>query len=357
MECNDMNTSIKIDGRQIGRDHPPYVIAELSANHNGDLNQALKIIDAAVDAGADAVKLQTYTADTITLDSNADDFQIKGGLWDGQTLYKLYELAYTPWEWHETLFAQARKRGITIFSSPFDTTAADLLDELGAPAFKIASFEAIDLPLIRYVAGKGKPMIISTGMANQTEIAEAVQAARDGGCEELVLLHCVSGYPAPAEDYNLATMVDMEERFGVPVGLSDHTLNNVSAIASVALGATVIEKHFTLDRNGGGPDDSFSLEPEDLAQLCRDARIAWQSVGTIDYGLKSSERANTVFRRSLYAVQDVPKGTVITAEHVRSIRPGYGLAPKHLDTVIGAVARTDISRAQAIQWDLIETKA
>lgn len=350
-----MNPSISIDGRQISRGHPPYVIAELSANHNGNIDTALTIIDQAVKAGADAIKLQTYTPDTMTLDNDGPEFQIKGGLWDGYNLYKLYEWAHTPWEWHETLFAHARKRGITIFSSPFDTTAADLLDELGAPAFKIASFEAVDLPLIRYVAGKGKPMIISTGMADLEEIGEAAQAARDGGCEELVLLHCVSGYPAPAQDYKLATMVDMEKRFGVPVGLSDHTLNNVSAIAAVALGATVIEKHFTLDRNGGGPDDSFSLEPADLEQLCRDARIAWDAVGAVDYGLKSSERANTVFRRSLYAVQDIPAGGVITPAHVRSIRPGYGLAPKHLDSVIGARARQDIPRGQAIQWDLIDS--
>ncbi|WP_411976618.1 pseudaminic acid synthase [Sulfitobacter faviae] len=350
-----MNPSITIEGRQIGREHPPYIIAELSANHNGDIDQALKLIDAAVDAGADALKLQTYTADTLTIDSDAPDFQIKGGLWDGRTLYDLYQQAYTPWEWHETLFAHAKKRGITLFSSPFDTTATNLLDELGTPAFKIASFEAIDLPLIRYVAGKGKPMIISTGMADLEEIAEAVQAAREGGCEELVLLHCVSGYPAPTEDYKLATLADIQRRFDVPVGLSDHTLNNVSAIASVALGATMIEKHFTLDRNGGGPDDSFSLEPADLKQLCRDARIAWEAVGLVDYGLKSSERSNTVFRRSLYAVQDIPKGTAITAEHVRSIRPGYGLAPKHLDTVLGSVAREDIPRATAMRWDLIET--
>lgn len=347
---------MKIDNRAIGRKHPPYIIAELSANHNGSLETAFKVIDEAAKVGADAVKLQTYTADTITMKSDKDEFRIKGGLWDGRTLYDLYQQAYTPWDWHETLFAHARKRGITMFSSPFDTTAADLLDELGAPAFKIASFEAIDLPLIRYVAGKGKPMIISTGMADLDEIGEAVQAAREGGCEELVLLHCVSGYPAPAEDYKLATLADMEQRFGVPVGLSDHTLNNVSAIASVALGATVIEKHFTLDRNGGGPDDSFSLEPEDLRQLCRDARLAWNAVGAVDYGLKSSERSNTVFRRSLYAVQDIPKGTVITADHVRSIRPGYGLGPRHLDAVLGSVAREDIPRATAMRWDLLEPK-
>lgn len=348
-----MNPSIIIDGRPIGQGNSPYIIAELSANHNGDLDQALRIIDAAVEAGADALKIQTYTPDTMTIESDKDDFQVRGGLWDGYSLYKLYQWAHTPWDWHEALFAHARKRGITMFSTPFDTTAADLLEELGAPAYKIASFEAIDLALIRYVAAKGKPMIISTGMANLEEIGEAVQAAREGGCEELVLLHCVSGYPAPAEDYKMATLADMKQRFGVPVGLSDHTLNNVSAIAAVALGATVIEKHFTLDRNGGGPDDSFSLEPEDLRQLCRDARIAWEAIGEVDYGLKSSERSNTVFRRSLYAVQDIPKGTVITAEHVRSIRPGYGLAPKHLDAVIGSVAREDIPRATAMRWDLI----
>lgn len=344
---------MKIDNREIGRDFPPYIIAELSANHNGSLETACKVIEEAASAGADAVKLQTYTADTITIKSEKDEFCINGGLWDGRTLYDLYEQAYTPWEWHETLFAHAKKCGITIFSSPFDPTAADLLDELGAPAFKIASFEAIDLPLISYVAAKRKPMIISTGMANLDEITEAVQTARAGGCEELVLLHCVSGYPAQAEDYKLATLADIERRFSVPVGLSDHTLDNVTAITSVAMGASVIEKHFTLDRNGGGPDDSFSLEPNDLRQLCRDARIAWEAIGDVDYGLKSSERSNIVFRRSLYAVQDIPRGCVISAEHVRSVRPGYGLAPKHIDTVIGSIACEDIPRATAIRWELI----
>ncbi len=351
-----MTKRISIDGRQVGRGYAPYVIAELSANHNGDLEKAIKIIDAAVEAGADALKIQTYTPDTMTLDSDADDFQVRGGLWDGYTLYKLYEWAHTPWEWHEALFAHAKKRGITMFSTPFDNSAADLLDDLGAPAFKIASFEATDLPLIRYVASKGKPMIISTGMADLDEIGEAVQAAREGGCSELVLLHCVSGYPAPAEDYKLATMTDMEKRFEVPVGLSDHTLNNVSAIAAVAMGATIIEKHFTLNRNGGGPDDSFSLEPNELRQLCCDTRIAWEAVGAVDYGLKSSERSNLVFRRSIYAVKEIPEGTVITDEHVRSIRPGYGLAPKHLDRVIGARAKRDIRKATAMDWSLIHTE-
>jgi len=349
-------TDFSILGRPIGRDHAPYIIAEMSANHNGDLSHAKRIIDAAQKTGADAVKLQTYRPDTITLQSEAPEFKITGGLWDGYTLYDLYEWAHTPWEWHEELFAHARKVGITIFSSPFDNTAVDLLDDLGAPAYKIASFEAVDLPLIRYVASKRKPMIISTGMADLDEITEAVQAAREGGCEELALLLCVSAYPAPAADYNLATMVDLARRFDVPVGLSDHTLDNTTAIASAALGASVIEKHFTLDRNGGGADDSFSLEPPEFSALCRDARTAWEAVGTVDYGLKSSERANTVFRRSLYAVQDIPAGTVITTGHVRSIRPGYGLAPKHLDAVLGSVARQDIARGQAMQWDFIEKK-
>ena len=348
---------MKIDNRPIGPNHSPYLIAELSANHNGSLERAIKIIDSAKLAGADAVKLQTYRPDTITIKSDAPEFQIIGGLWDGYTLYDLYEWAHTPWDWHEQLFAYARKVEITIFSSPFDNTAVDLLDDLGAPAYKIASFEAVDLPLIRYVASKRKPMIISTGMANLKEITEAVQAAREGGCEELALLHCVSGYPAPAEDYNLGTMVDLARQFGVPVGLSDHTLDNTTAIASVALGASVIEKHFTLDRNGGGADDSFSLEPPEFAALCGDAHTAWKSVGAVDYGLKSSERANSVFRRSLYAVKDIPAGAVITTQYVRSIRPGYGLAPKHLDAVIGSVALTDISRGQAMQWSLIKKKA
>ncbi|MEN8876960.1 MAG: pseudaminic acid synthase [Hyphomonas sp.] len=352
-----MSNTITIAGREIGAGHSPYVIAELSANHNGSLDQALKIIDAAKASGADALKIQTYKADTMTINFDGPEFQIRGGLWDGYNLYELYEWAYTPWEWHETLFAHSRKLGITIFSTPFDNTAVDLLEDLGAPAYKIASFEAVDLALIRYVASKRKPMIISTGMADLDEITEAVQAAREGGCEELALLHCVSAYPAPAADCNLATMIDLARQFDVPVGLSDHTLDNTTAIASAALGASVIEKHFTLDRNAGGPDDSFSLEPTEFTALCRDARTAWEAVGTVDYGLKSSERDNIVYRRSLYAVKDIPMGTVITAKHVRSIRPGYGLAPKHLDAVLGSVARQDIARGVAMQWDLIEKEA
>ncbi|WP_417599306.1 pseudaminic acid synthase [Pararhodobacter oceanensis] len=344
-------SSMTIAGRQIGPGHPPYVIAEISANHNGDLNQALKIIDAAHAAGADAVKIQTYRPDTITLKSDAPDFQIADGLWAGHTLYDLYEWAHTPWEWHEALFAHAAKRGITLFSSPFDPTAVDLLESLGAPAYKIASFEAVDLPLIRYVASKGKPMIISTGMADLAEISEAVEAAREGGCRELALLHCVSGYPAPAADYNLATLGDMRARFDVPVGLSDHTLDNTTATASVALGACIIEKHMTLDRAGGGPDDSFSLEPNEFAALCTSARTAWEAVGQVDYGRKSSERSNVKFRRSLYFVKDMKAGDTITEDCIRSVRPGYGLAPKHLQSLLGKKVARDIECNSPVKSD------
>lgn len=347
-------TRYSIANRPIGPEHPPYIIAEISANHNGDLALALRIIDAAVEAGAAAVKIQTYRPDTITLKSDEPDFQITEGLWAGRTLYDLYEWAHTPWEWHEELFAHAAKRGITLFSSPFDPTAVDLLQGLGTPAYKIASFEAVDLPLIRYVAAQGKPMIISTGMADLEEITEAVEAAREGGCQQLALLHCVSGYPAPAADYNLATIADMASRFGVPVGLSDHTLDNTTAIAGVALGACIIEKHMTLDRAGGGPDDSFSLEPSEFAALCRDARIAWEAVGAIDYGRKSSEIANAKYRRSLYFVEDMKVGEKITEASVRSVRPGYGLAPKYLTEIIGRRLKIDVSAYTAVKRSQFE---
>ncbi|WP_299567810.1 pseudaminic acid synthase [uncultured Sulfitobacter sp.] len=344
-----MSDIFEIAGRAIGPGHAPYVIAELSANHNGDLSAALAIVDMAKARGADAVKLQTYRPDTITLDADTPDFVIEGGLWHGRRLYDLYEEAHTPWDWHPALFDHARKAEITMFSSPFDTTAVDLLEDLGAPAYKIASFEAVDLPLIRYVAATGKPMIVSTGMANMDEIGEAVAAARDGGCTDLVLLHCVSGYPAPARDYNLATIPDMARRFGVSVGLSDHTLDNTTAIASVALGASVIEKHVTLDRKGGGPDDSFSLEPDDLEELCRGARTAWEATGRVDYGRKSSEQGNVQFRRSLYFVRDLPAGSILSADAVRSVRPGYGLPPKMLDRVIGATLVRDVAAATPVR--------
>ena len=349
-----MNKKIQINGRDIGVDFPPYIIAELSANHNGSLDTALKIIEQAKLCGADAIKLQTYKADTITLDSHNEEFMIRGGLWDGQSLYELYEKAHMPWEWHKTLFDYARKLDITMFSSPFDRTAVDLLEGLNAPAYKIASFEAIDLPLIKYVASTGKPMIISTGMADQEEIAEAIQAAYDGGCKELVVLHCVSGYPAPAEDYNLLTLQDMAQHFDVPVGLSDHTLDNTTAIASVVLGACVIEKHFTLDRNGGGPDDSFSLEPTELKQLCTGSKTAWQALGKVDYGRKSSEQGNAQFRRSLYFVKDLKAGDVIDESCIRSVRPGFGLAPKFYDEILGKTIVEDVVKNTATRLDFFK---
>lgn len=344
---------VVIDGRKIGPSEPPYVIAELSANHNGSLETALKIIDEAQKAGADAVKLQTYRADTITLNVDRPEFHIKGGLWDGRSLYELYEEAHTPWEWHQQLFDHARKLGITIFSSPFDNTAVDLLESLGAPAYKIASFEVIDLPLIRYVASKGKPMIISTGMADEAEIQEAVDAAREAGCRDLILLHCVSGYPAASSEYNLRTITDMQQRYGCLVGLSDHTLNNTTAVTSIAMGACVIEKHFTLNRTGGGPDDSFSLEPEDLVALCCDTKIAWEAMGNVDYGRKASERGNAQFRRSLYFVKTLTAGETIGADAVRSVRPGFGLAPKYLPDVIGKKVAANVQYGDPVTPDVL----
>ncbi len=344
---------IVIDSRMIGIDHPPYVIAEMSANHNGSLETALRIIDEAHRAGADAVKLQTYRPDTITLDCDSEDFQIKGGLWDGKTLYQLYQEAHMPWEWHQPLFEHARKIGITIFSSPFDNTAVDLLENLNAPAYKIASFEAVDLPLIKYVASTGKPMIISTGMADAEEIQEAIDAARSGGCKELAILHCVSGYPAPADDYNLRTIPDMIQRFGLVTGLSDHTLDNTTAITSIALGSAVIEKHFTLNRSNGGPDDSFSLEPLELVALCRGVRTAWEALGQVDYGRKSSEQGNAQFRRSLYFVRDLKAGSVITTDSVRSVRPGFGLPPKCLDEIVGRTVINDVRKNSPVTKSVI----
>ena len=344
---------IQIAGRDIGIESPPFLIAEISANHNGSLDTALRIIEVASQNGADAVKLQTYRPDTITMDHDSKEFQIHGGLWDGRTLYELYQEAHMPWDWHKPLFAHARKIGITMFSSPFDTTAVDLLEDLNAPAYKIASFEAIDLPLIKYVAATGKPMIISTGMADIEEIQEAVDAARSGGCKEVAVLHCVSGYPAPAADYNLRTIVDMASRFGLVTGLSDHTIDNTTAITSVAMGASIIEKHFTLNRQGGGPDDSFSIEPHELQALSSGLRTAWESLGQVDYGLKSSEVGNAVFRRSLYVVRDIAQGEVLTASHIQSIRPGYGVPPKHLDRFIGKIAARSATRGTPVSWDLI----
>ena len=334
--------SISIAGRRISQEDSPYVIAEISANHNGELGRAKTLIDIAKSRGADAVKLQSYKPETITLDHDSQDFIIEGGLWHGRSLYNLYSQAHMPWEWTGPLFDHARKIGLTIFSSPFDRSAVDLLEDLGAPAYKIASFEAIDHDLIGYVAKTGKPIIISTGMANDIEIQEAIDVARSAGCKELAILHCVSGYPAAPSDYNLRTVTDMISRFGCVTGLSDHTLDNTTAIASIVLGASIVEKHFTIDRNDGGPDDSFSLEPQELENLCDGVKTAWSSLGKVNYGLKSSETGNIKLRRSLYFVRDLSIGDIITREDVRSVRPGYGLAPKYLNSIIGRKLTADV---------------
>lgn len=349
-----MSKNISINDRKIGLEYYPYIIAEMSANHNGSIENAFKIIDQAKNAGADAIKIQTYTADTLTIDTDLPDFRIDDGLWKGKTLYELYNWAHTPWEWHQDLFSYAKKLGITIFSSPFDNTAVDLLEELNTPAYKIASFEAVDIALIRYVASTGKPMIISTGMANDLEIEEAVNAANEGGCKEIALLHCVSGYPAPASEYNLRTIPDMLKRFNQVTGISDHTLDNTTAISSISLGASIIEKHFTLDRSRGGPDDSFSLEESDLRELCINSRTAWDSLGKINYLRTSSEESNLKFRRSLYFVKDIKSGEKISNENVRSIRPGYGLSPSKLESILGKVVIEDVFRGMPVTLDLLK---
>ncbi len=349
-----MNKSIKINGTSVGEKHPPYIVAEMSANHNGNIKNAFQIIKSAKENGAHAVKIQTYRPDTITIESDREDFKIKDGLWKGQTLYDLYESAHTPWDWHKDLFDYARKLDITIFSSPFDKTAVDLLEDLNTPAYKIASFEIVDIPLIKYVASTKKPIIISTGMANLVEIQDAVNACQESGCNNLALLHCVSGYPASSAEYNLNTVTDIKNKFDLITGLSDHTLNNITAIASIPLGVSIIEKHFTLNRNGGGPDDSFSLEPVDLKDLCESTYTAWKSLGKVDYNRKSSEMDNIKFRRSLYFVKALKKGDLITKEHVKSIRPGFGISPKYIYEVIGKYAKTQIEKGTAVTKSYIK---
>ncbi len=349
-----MNKYIKINGTSVGEKFPPYIVAEMSANHNGDIKNAFQIIKSAKENGAHAVKIQTYRPDTITIESDREDFKIKDGLWKGKTLYDLYDWAHTPWDWHKDLFDYARKIDITIFSSPFDKTAVDLLEDLNTPAYKIASFEIVDIPLIKYVASTKKPIIISTGMANLDEIQDAVNACQESGCNNLALLHCVSGYPAPSADYNLNTVTDIKNKFNLITGLSDHTLNNITAIASIPLGVSIIEKHFTLDRNGGGPDDSFSLEPDDLKDLCESTYIAWKSLGKIDYDRKSSEMDNIKFRRSLYFIKSLKKGDLITKKHIKSIRPGFGVSPKYIDKVIGKYAQTHIEKGTAVTKNYIK---
>lgn len=342
--------NLSIQDREIGSDQPPYIIAELSANHNGSLERALQIIDAAHHAGADAIKLQTYTADTMTIDCDREDFMIEGGLWDGYKLYDLYRWAETPFEWHQVMFAHARKLGITVLSTPFDESAVDLLQQLDAPAYKIASFENTDLPLIRYVAETGKPMIMSTGMASEDEIAEAVDAARTAGCKELVLLHCISSYPAPIDQANLRQLSELGRRFDVVAGLSDHTLGTTASVSAIALGACVIEKHFTLSRADKGPDSEFSIEPDELKRLCQDAHDAWQALGRVGYDRQAAEAGSKVFRRSIYFVRDLPAGSVIGPEDIRRIRPGMGLAPKYFDDLLGKTLKVDVQRGTPTSW-------
>ena len=349
------SNTFSIAGRTIGPNSSPYVIAELSGNHNGDLDRALALIDAAHAAGADAIKLQTYTADTMTIDCDAPDFVIKGGLWDGYTLHALYEEAHTPWEWHGALFERARRRGLQIFSTPFDATAVDFLEQFDVPAYKIASFELADHELIRKVAALRKPMIMSTGMATLEEISDAVEVARSAGSEQLCLLHCVSGYPTPVSEANLTTMQELRSRFDVVVGFSDHTLGTEAAVAAVALGASVIEKHFTMCRADGGPDAAFSLEPKELTLLVEQCRNAWEALGEPIFRRKSSEIGNLIFRRSIYSIEDIPAGTMITENNVRVIRPGYGIPPKEMPRILGKRALRDIARGTALRWELIES--
>jgi N-acetylneuraminate synthase len=344
---------ITIAGRKIGREHPPFIVAEMSANHRGDLDVALALIDAAAEAGADAVKLQTYTADTITIDAERPEFKITEGLWRGYTLHRLYDEAHMPWDWHEALFARGRKRGVIVFSTPFDATAVSLLEQLGAPAYKVASFELIDLPLIETMARCGKPMIMATGNASLAEIGEAVAAARKGGAREIALLHAVSGYPTPIEQANVRTIPHLAEAFGVTTGLSDHTLGVAAAIAAVAQGASIIEKHVTLSRADGGHDSSFSLEPHELKRLVEDCRGAWQALGRVTYERQESEQKTAAHRRSLYVVRPVAKGELLTSAHVRSIRPGNGLAPKFLPEVLGRTAARDLAFGEPLGWEML----
>lgn len=351
-----MTTTINIGGRQIGLGHAPFVIAEMSGNHNQSLERALAIVDAAAKSGAHALKLQTYTADTMTLDIEEGEFFISDPnvIWKGASLHKLYEQAYTPWEWHKPIFDRAKELGMLAFSTPFDESAVDFLESLDVPAYKIASFENTDLPLIRKVAATGKPMIISTGMASVAELDESVTAARKAGCKDLILLKCTSTYPATPENTNIRTIPHLRELFGTEVGLSDHTMGIGVAVASVALGATVIEKHFTLARADGGVDSAFSMEPAEMASLVVESERAWQALGRVTYGAASAqEEKSKIYRRSLYITRDLKAGEVLDASSVRAIRPGLGLAPKFIDMVMGKSVKRDVRRGTPISWDLL----
>lgn len=354
MSGNIPSPSLAIAGRRIGAGEAPYVVAEMSGNHNGDISRAVRILDAAKQAGADAVKIQTYRPDTITIDHHGAEFVVEGGLWNGRRLFELYEEAHTPWEWHAPLFEHARRIGITIFSTPFDSTAVDLLEGLDAPAYKIASPELIDIPLIRRVARTGKPIVMSTGMATLEEIAEAVDAARGAGARDLVVLHCTAAYPAPPEEANLATIAEIAKRFDVVAGLSDHTLGVAVSIAAVAMGAAFIEKHFTIARADGGVDSAFSLEPAELSDLVAASRIAQVASGVPVFGPTSSECSVLRNRRSLYVVAPVAKGELFTESNIRSIRPASGLKPKYLDVVIGRRATRDLAFGEPLDASMVE---
>lgn len=343
----------KINNREIGLHKEPYIIAELSANHNGSLDRAKASIKAAKESGAHAIKLQTYTADTMTIDCNKSDFIVKGGLWNGYKLYDLYNEAHTPFEWHSELYRYAKELGAVLFSSPFDETAVDLLETFNTPAYKIASFELTDLPLISYVAKKGKPILMSTGMASEVEISEAIETARSSGCNSLLLFHCISSYPTPIAQSNLKQIIKLKKTFGVSVGLSDHTIGNTAAITAIALGACAIEKHFTISRNDKGPDSEFSIEPNELKSLVNETRDAWNALGDDNFNRPKSESDSKVFRRSLYFVSDIKSGEKIKSTDIRRIRPGFGIPPKHFDEIIGKTVTKDVSRGEAVRWELI----
>lgn len=350
-----MADTFKIAGRPVGQKHAPFIIAEMSGNHNQSLERALEIVEAAALAGADAIKVQTYTPDTMTLDIVGGDFTINdpASLWAGSSLYSLYQSAFTPWDWLGPIFKRARELGIIPFSTPFDDTAVDYLETLDTPCYKIASFENTDLSLIQRVAATGKPVIISTGMANVSELDEAVRVTRKSGCRHLVLLKCTSSYPASPENTNILTIPHMRDLYGCEVGLSDHTLGVGVSIASVALGATVIEKHFTLDRNEGGVDSAFSVEPFEMAQLVAETKRAWQSLGSVKYGPTESERNSLGFRRSLYVVADMTAGEAFSNQNLRAIRPGYGLEPKYLNLLLGKRVSVDVKRGTPVTWSLL----
>jgi N-acetylneuraminate synthase len=351
-----MPAQIKIGERTIGPGLAIYVIAEVSANHHQDFDQAVKIIRAAKEAGADAVKLQTYTPDTMTIACNRPEFRIKGTIWEGRNLYELYGEAYTPWDWHPRLKQVANDLGLDLFSSPFDVTAVDFLEAMNVPAHKLASFELVDIPLIRKMARTGKPLIMSTGMATVEEIEEAVQTARKAGAEQIALLKCTSAYPALPEEMNLRTIPELSRRFGVPVGLSDHTMGTAVPVAAVALGACIIEKHLTLSRSEPGPDSAFSLEPQEFKAMVDAVRVAEKALGAVNFGIGTKEANSRVFRRSLFVVQDVKRGEVFTEENIRSIRPGHGLHTRHLPEVLGQNAARDIERGTPLSWDLVNSK-